>query len=326
MRVMKKYSVSKVISLFNKFGGFRLFFAYVKLGVISRVCLETIRGIFERQSIDKIYYRYQPYIVKALRAKYKSLMLERLSENERNHDENKKSNVIWCCWLQGFDNAPPIVKACHRSLQKHIKNKEIRLIDESNRSEYIQLPDFIEKRWKNRQIPPAMFADLIRLELLIKYGGSWIDATVLCTGDNYPHEYLDANLFFFQYSRKELNRFSGISNWFITSCSNHPVLMTLRDMLYAYWKDFDCVLEYFIFHRFIEMIFRLRPDVVKEMPYGYSPDCHILARHWTEEFDQQKWDKLTGKTFFHKLAHQIDERIYENKNNYFNHILSEIYE
>ena len=102
--------------------------------------------------------------------------------------------------------------------------------------------------------------------------------------------------------------------------------MTLRDMLYAYWKDFDSVLEYFIFHRFIEMIFYQCPSVVKEMPYGYSPDCHILARHWTEQFDQQKWDKLTGKTCFHKLAHQIDERIYDNKNNYFNHILSEMYE
>ena len=97
-------------------------------------------------------------------------------------------------------------------------------------------------------------------------------------------------------------------------------------MLYAYWKDFDCLLEYFIFHRFIEMIFRLRPDVVKGMPYGYSPDCFSLAHHWTEPFDQCKWDKLTERICFHKLAHQIDEWIYDNKNNYFNHILSEIYE
>lgn len=323
---MKQYSVSKVFSLFKKFGGFRLFRAYVKLGVFSRVCLEIIKGILQHQSIDKIYYRYQPYIVKALRAKYRNLMAERLNEHERKHLDNKLSDVVWCCWLQGFDNAPPIVKACHQSLRKHIKNKEIRIVDEANRSEYIQLPDFIEQRWKKGQIPPAMFADLIRLELLIKYGGSWIDATVLCTSDDYPKEYLDANLFFFQYSRKELDRFSGISNWFITSCSNHPVLITLRDMLYVYWKDFDCVLEYFIFHRFIEMIFHLRPVVVKEMPYGFSPDCHILVHHWTEKFDRQKWDKLTGRICFHKLAHQIDERIYKDKNNYFNHIISEMYE
>lgn len=320
---MKKYNFSKVFSLLKKFGGIRLLFAYVKLGVFFLVSIETIKGIFKRQSIDKIYYRYQPYIVKALRAKYYNLMLERLRENEKNHFENKKSDVVWCCWLQGFNNAPPIVKACHYSLQKHIKDKEIRIVDEANRSEYVQLPDYIEQKWKKGIIPPAMFADLIRLELLIKYGGSWIDATVLCTGDDYPKDYLDASLFFFQYSKKDSNRFSGISNWFITSCSNHPILMTLRDMLYAYWKDFDCVLEYFIFHRFIEMIFRLRPDIVKGMPYGYSPDCHILVHHWTEQFDQQKWDKLNGKICFHKLAHQIDEHIYDDKNNYFNHILSE---
>ena len=322
---MKKYSFSKVFSLFKKFGGIRLLGAYVKLGVFFRVCIETIKGLLKLQSADKIYNRYQPYVVKALRARYYNFMLERLKENEKKNLERQKSDIVWWCWLQGFDNAPPIVKACYCSLKQNIKNKEIRIIDESNRSEYIQLPDYIEQRWKKRQIPPAMFSDLIRLELLIKYGGTWIDSTVLSTGSDYPNEYLDAKLFLFQYSRKESNHFSGISNWFITSYSNHPVLMTLRDMLCAYYMDFNCVLEYFIFHRFIEMIFHMRPEIVKEMPYGFSPDCHILAHHWTERFNQCKWNELTGRIYFHKLAHQIDDSIYDDKNNYFNHIIEILY-
>lgn len=296
--------------------------AYIKLGIFHRVCIEIIKGCFKKQSADKIYYRYQPHIVKALRKRYQHLMIESLNECEAHQLKNEKSDIVWCCWLQGLDNAPPIIKACHRSIQKHIKNKEIRIIDEANRSEYIQLPSYVEQRWKKGQIPPAMFADLIRLELLIKFGGSWIDATVLCTSDDYPKEYLDANLFFFQYSPKEPYRFRGISNWFISSYSNNPVLMTLRDMLYAYWKDYNCVLEYFMFHRFIEMIFCLRPEIAKAMPYGYSPNCHILVHHWTEPFNQAQWDKLIGKVYFHKLAHQIDDRIYDNKNNYFNHIIA----
>ena len=27
-------------------------------------------------------------------------------------------DVIWWCWLQGFDQAPPIVKCCYASLEK----------------------------------------------------------------------------------------------------------------------------------------------------------------------------------------------------------------
>lgn len=320
---MKKYTFSKVYSLFKKFGGIRLFFAYARLGLLSRVFIEVVKGVCARQSADKIYYRYQKDIVKALRAKYHDLMVERLREYESRNLDHKKSEIIWWCWFQGLESAPPIVKACYRSLQQHIKNKEIRVIDETNRKEYVQFPDYIERRWKKRQITPEKFANLIRLELLIKYGGTWIDATVLCSGDHYPPEYLNADLFFFQYMRKDTNRFSGISSWFISSYSNNPVLMTLRDMHYAYWKDFDCVLEYFIFHRFIEMIFHIRPEIVYAMPYGYSPDCQILLNHWSEQFDQRKWDQLTERVSFHKVSYKNLGNIPNDKGNYYNHILKE---
>jgi len=320
---MKKYTISKVYSLYKKYGGIRLFFAYARLGLLSQVFVEVVKGVCARQSADKIYSRFQKDVVKALRAKYHDLMVARLTEYESRNLDHKNSEIIWWCWLQGFGSAPPIVKACYRSLQRHIKNKEIRIIDETNRREYVQFPDYIERRWEKGQIPPAMLSDLIRLELLIKYGGTWIDATVLCSSDRYPREYLDADLFFFQYIRKDTNRFSGISNWFISSYSNNLVLMTLRDILYAYWKDFDCVLEYFIFHRFVEIIFHIRPERVKAMPYGYSPDCHTLLRHWTEPFDQRKWDQLTERVSFHKISYKNLENIPDDKSNYYNHILTE---
>ena len=42
--------------------------------------------------------------------------------------------------------------------------------------------------------------DLLMLELLIKYGGTWIDSTVLCTSsiENIPEYYFDSDLFFYQ--------------------------------------------------------------------------------------------------------------------------------
>ena len=166
-----------------------------------------------------------------------------------------------------------------------------------------------------------MFADLIRLELLIKYGGSWIDATVYLSDGNYPKEYLDPDYFMFQYRRPETDRYLGISNWFITPEANNAVFKTLRDMLYAYWRDFNCVLEYFIFHRFMDMIATQRPDVFLTMPYGYSPYSHTLLRHWYESFEQDKWDRFISHVHFHKLAHQEDERLSEVGDSYYNYIL-----
>lgn len=102
--------------------------------------------------------------------------------------------MIWWCWLQGIENAPSIVKAYFNSLMREFKGSKvqegqglsdgyvIKVIDEKNWKEYVEHPDYIVKEWEKKQIPPALFSDLLRLELLIKYGGTWIDSTVLCTG------------------------------------------------------------------------------------------------------------------------------------------------
>ena len=337
---MSKYNPSKVLSLFRKFGGLRLVLAYAKLGVLMVVLKETIKGIIQSQTVDKIYSRFQPVILNALRNKYHVLMYDRLKEYDAEQVSRKRNNIIWCCWLQGFENAPAIVKACIFSLLQNIHGKEICFIDEKNLSQYICFPKFIQKRWRRKQIPPAMYADLIRLELLIKYGGTWIDSTVLCTGLNDIHyenhnftrigelenkvkQYLNADLFMFQFKQSETAQFAGISNWFITSHSHNVVLSTLRDMLYKYWKDFDCVLEYYIFHRFFEMIAEERPNDIITMPYGYSPISLALRHNWGKQFKQAKWDKLVAEVPFHKLAHQVEEEVVKDSRNYYNYILGQ---
>lgn len=325
---MAKYKISKILGLFRKFGGWRLVKAYVRLGIIGTVCKECLEGLLKGKSADGIYYAYQPKIINALQNQYKAIMREKLLGYEKARLSHERSNIVWFCWFQGLENAPMIVRVCYDSLKHNLPDKEIRIIDEGNRKQYVSLPDHIERKWVKGQMPPAQFSDLLRLELLIKYGGSWIDSTVLCTGLNDLKvqefkKYLDADLFFFQFKNNENAAFAGISNWFITSCKNNPLLMTLRDMLYAYWKDYDCVLEYFIFHRFFDMIAVERPNEVSKMPYAYSPKSLALGHNWGKVFKQETWDKLVSEVAFHKVAYQLSESIVQEKNNYYNHIIGE---
>ena len=200
---------------------------------------------------------------------------------------------------------PLIVRICLDSLKRYLPNKEIRIVDECNRQQYVSFPDHIEERWKKGQIPPAQFSDLLRLELLIKYGGTWIDSTVLCTGFESStvqgfKAFLDADLFFSQFKQDEKAHYAGVSNWFITSCQNNPLLMTMRDMLYAYWKDYGCVLEYYIFHRFFDMIATERPEAVRALPYAYSPGCLALGHNWDKPFRQKTWNNWCLRCLFIK--------------------------
>ena len=286
----------KLTSRFKQFGGVRLVWQYLKLGILPAVVWGFFRCLYKRLSFKAIYPEVLKKIEPFLTERFQVSRFK-IQANELTHEHPK---VIWWCWLQGLNEAPQIVKACYASLVQEFKGSkvqegqsisgvyEIKVIDAENWKEYIELPGYIVKKWEKKQIPPALFSDLLRLELLIKYGGTWIDSTVLCTGFNDNHndnenkkdsklatdsklstlnsqlkhkmlEFLDADLFLFQYT-KQGGIFVSISNWFISAHSNNEVLMVLRDILYAYWKDYDCTLDYYIFHLFFALISEEYPE------------------------------------------------------------------
>ena len=54
----------------------------------------------------------------------------------------------------------------------------------------------VMEKWEKGIITHTHMTDLLRLELLIKYGGMWIDATVLCTAkeEEIPCYFFDSDL------------------------------------------------------------------------------------------------------------------------------------
>ncbi len=317
----------KLTTRFKQFGGLKLVWQYAKLGVLPVVVRSFFRCLHKRQSFKTIYPEVLRKIEPVLVMRYESILRCKKKKVRSKKLKHEHPKVIWWCWLQGLEKAPNIVKACHRSLLKYLKDYEIRIIDSENWNQYIQLPDYIVERWNKKQIPPALFPDLLRLQLLIEYGGSWIDSTVLCTGfstqeTQIAQKYLEAPLFIFQYTPEGTTTNISISNWFISAYSNNEVLMAVRDMLFAYWKDYNCTLDYYIFHLFFAMVAQEYPEEIAAMPYGYSMRSLTLLHHWNETFDQEKWNKLTSRVSFHKLAFRIDQKTKENKNNFYHYILN----
>jgi hypothetical protein len=76
-----------------------------------------------------------------------------------------------------MENAPELVNVCLESLRASIGG-DIIVLDAQNYTDYVTLPEYVTRKYKKGIIPPALFSDMLRLELLIKYGGTWIDSTV----------------------------------------------------------------------------------------------------------------------------------------------------
>ena len=317
----------KLTTRFRQFGGMRLVLQYAKLGALAAVIKGFVGCLIKRQSFKAIYPEVLSKIEPVLIKKYASVLRCKKEEVRCKNLEHNHTKVIWWCWLQGIKQAPEIVSACYNSLRRNLPEYKIRVIDAENWKDYVELPDYIVKKWEKKQIPPAMFTDLLRLQLLIKYGGTWIDSTVLCTGfsiqkTQIAQKYLEAPLFLFQYTPEGTTKGISISNWFISAHSNNEVLMTLRDMLFAYWKDYNCTLDYYIFHLFFAMVAKEYSEQISAMPYGYSMNSLVLLHHWDEMFDQKKWDKLISKVSFHKLAFRVNESIKKDRENYYKYILN----
>ncbi|CAK9052026.1 unnamed protein product [Durusdinium trenchii] len=91
--------------------------------------------------------------------------------------------IMWTYWEQGWEDAPLLCQACAKSwegMNPHLSLQKISGAD---------LPDLLpELCYKTRfwELPAGQRSDLVRLSLLEKFGGLWVDATLFCTSPVMP--------------------------------------------------------------------------------------------------------------------------------------------
>lgn len=308
----------------KQFGGWRMIKAYIRLGVLPVFIKEVVKVVFSKQPLKMAYPGMSKAIEPILRNQY-SPLLKRLGEKYGNLPlEHKRNDTVYSSWMQGYDKAPLLVKTCLSSQKKYIKDKKFVLITSENQHEYIVLPEFIEEKCRKGIIPFAVYTDLVRLELLIKYGGTWIDSTVLCADGNYPKEMLDSDMFLYWFKENKNDEYTGFSSWFISSCSNNEILLIARDLLYQYWRDYDCLIDYFIFHKFLWMLKDAFPEKFSAMPQYCSYDALQIGYVLEKPCDDKKMDEFLRNSSFHKLDYRKSKKYAEDgKRTYYKRIIDD---
>ena len=238
--------------------------------------------------------------------------------------EKKKFNSgqVWFCWLQGLENAPVIVKRCYESLTKNLGNKSITILDKDNMFDYISLPNYIVEKWKKGIIGQAHFSDLVRLELLKKYGGYWIDTTVFCTDASITKDIDKQPLFMYSFYYFGFNpEIMETNNWFIHSTTNANILCLTQKMLYEYWKNNNRAVNYFIFHLFMTIACEFYDKEYAAMPIVSQANAHILATYIGEQYNQSKYEMLKKCTGFHKLSTRFSVQETNKKDTFYDYLI-----
>jgi hypothetical protein len=307
--------------IFRKQGGMKLIKQYWQGGALltglgeflllgkSRTALEILRLSTTLKTKQKLEKKY----------KWK------LNEFDENYvdREHTTSNKIWICWFQGMENAPELVQKCYNSVVNNNPNSEVIVITSENMSQYVTFPDYIIDKWKKGIITHTHMTDLMRLELLINYGGLWLDATVLCTGKA-PDYFYNSELFFYQCLKPGRDGHGNfISSWLINAKTNNKILMATRELCYEYWKDNNSMWDYFLFHDFMSIVLeKYSIDLGKIIPRDNATP-HILLLRLFDFYDEKMWNAIKEQTQFHKLTYKFSENDKEKKGTYYKYILEE---
>jgi len=121
--------------------------------------------------------------------------------------------TIWFLWVQGLTGAPLVVRKCYESWHKYNPDWNIVWLDKNNVNNYVSVDV--------KAFTPVVFSEILRINLLARYGGVWVDATCYCNKplNHWLYDYLTDD--FFVFDRPGDDRM--ISSWFMAG-SKHSYI------------------------------------------------------------------------------------------------------
>lgn len=230
--------------------------------------------------------------------------------------KNIPSNIIWMYWRQGEENAPLIVKKCIASIRERFTDHQVVVLNGETYSQYITMPDHIERLFKEGHIGEAQYSDLLRISLLYTYGGIWCDATCFATSA-IPDIIKSSPLFFFQKTLlpEHLSPIVG-SSWFIASYKNNVLLGKLRNLLFEYWRYNNKMKNYYQFHIAMGLLAHEDAEcrqIVDNMPYFCNANPHVMLFSLYKKYTPELYHHTIYSCFIQKLTYKYDQRLTASK-------------
>jgi hypothetical protein len=219
---------------------------------------------------------------------------------------NTAGEKIYTAWLQGEDAAPQLVKSCWASIRKHCKQPLV-ILDEKSMMDMIDLPECIMAKQRAGKIRPAHFADIARVELLYKYGGFWMDATLYATGP-ISNTVENSDFFVFVAGEGAVWGYGGFQNFFIRAKPGSYLLAAWREMILSYWKNEDAPIDYLMhqlmFKTLIENDPRAKIEFEKMPKINMAPSHQLWWKYRDQPFDQKAFDQMGKDAFFQKTTYR----------------------
>jgi hypothetical protein len=209
---------------------------------------------------------------------------------------------IFVYWAQGFEAAPPVVRACLAALKANNPDSRVHELSLATIDSYVDVPEDLVASLAGDHYH---FSDLLRMLLLEKFGGIWVDATCLVSEPLRPHvdrALAKGSVFAFNYTGPYL------VNWFLASRPDSYVMHLWRAASFLWWEKRGEIVDFLLHHHIFEMLHRLDDRFRAEWDAGLRLNAtppHALQSVLLRPYDPEMFQTITEGSFVHKLRHHL---------------------
>lgn len=226
-----------------------------------------------------------------------------------------KNSVIWTMWWQGIDNAPDIVRACIRALQKNNPDRKVIILTKRNYHKYVHINSKIIEYLNNGNITITHFSDILRSNLLYLYGGVWVDSTVWTT------KKIKTSVFshpFYTIKTEKYTNDPSHGRWttfFMESQAESDLFNFVRKCFDTYCLKYNMFIDYILFDYFIALAFDNNENIrenISNVSKNNQKTFELINDINKPKKSLNKY--IDSKTYLYKLTYKKDfkQKIYGN--------------
>lgn len=273
---------------------------YNHFGFSAAVSLVLLPRISSHIPIHKVSYHTE--LKKFLRKDIQDIIDKYKFINIGNQKLSESKNVF-TLWWQGVDSLPDVVELCHESLCKNINGYKLIRLDKNNIYNYIDIPDFVQQRVKKGEMSFSHFSDIIRLILLSKYGGVWVDSCLFVVK---PLQFTSQ----LSMPRFQSDNSLNLGKWcfgIIHSPQGHKLINFILESLLRYWGRYDAAVDYLMFDGFMMIAYEEFEDIREEIDQFEinSPDLHRTRYLFDKPYNAINFNSFIADNQFLSLTWRV---------------------
>lgn len=187
---------------------------------------------------------------------------EPIYDYDISQDLSWKNAKIWIYW-NNPDSMPLMVKSCVDRIREMSNGHEVIVITDKTLPDYVKFDPIVWKKYLDGQITRTHLSDFIRVALLYKYGGVYLDSTV------YPLRPLSDKFFCLEFFSNHTNPIPDSyqiahSRWssFMCGCRKGNLMMKAAlDVFTEYWKRYDRLMDYVLIDYTYNLLYDHIPSI-----------------------------------------------------------------